>query len=161
MKVQAPRGYDELVQFYGDPGLWTRDDGTAHPAWESQMVTVMFPTPLPLGWDKTKRATRARVHNKLADNLEIVFAQLLDEGAWLRVKTYDGGYTWRSKRGSKKMSLHAFGGALDFNAATNGLGNHDFDMPRQVVSVFRRNGWTWGGQWRRPDAMHFQFGRAY
>jgi hypothetical protein len=125
------------------------------------MVTVPFPTPLPLGWDKSKVATRARVHNKIAPQVEILFAALDHDGVWPLLKTYDGGYTWRAKRGSQKMSMHAFGLALDFNAATNGLGNHDFDMPRPVIRVFKALGWTWGGQWSVPDAMHFQWGRSY
>lgn len=159
--MKAPRGRQQIVELYGDPTLWTRDDATPHPSWESLMVTVRFPSPLPLGWDKSKFATRARVHRAIAPTVEITFAALRDENAWRHLRTYDGGYTWRPKRGSRKMSMHAFGGALDFDSATNGLGDHYFDMHPKVVQVFRACGWTWGGQWKRPDAMHFQWGRAY
>lgn len=159
--MESPKGWKELVEFYGDPNIWVREDGTPHPSWESMMVTVPFPEKLPLGWDPTKFASRARVHRKIAEILAVTLQDLVAEGVWPLLQTYDGGYTWRQKRGSRKLSMHAFGAAIDFNAATNGLGNHDFDMPPQVVSVFRRNGWTWGGQWSVPDGMHFQFGRSY
>jgi len=159
--MKSPRGLKELTAFYGNPNLWIRADGSAHPAWESQMVLVPMPYPLPLGWAPRTEAIRVRVHNKIAGLVEETFLALMEEGAWGLLKTYDGGYTWRPKRGSSKLSMHAFGAALDFNAGTNRLGQVDFDMPREVVRVFERLGWTWGGRWRVPDAMHFQFGRAY
>ena len=158
--MRPPRGQKEIAEFYGYPHLWVREDGSAHPAWESQMVTVPFPAPLPLGWDPSSYASRARVHNKIAEVTAATFRELSRRRLWHLLKTYDGGYTWRPQRGSRKLSMHAYGAALDFNSATNGLGQ-DPDMPRAVVRVFRAFGWTWGGQWKRPDGMHYQFGRGY
>jgi|GEM_PF-2122541 len=159
--MRPPRGQKQIAEFYGYPHLWVRNDGSAHPSWESQMVTVPFPAPLPLGWDPSSYASRARVHQKISGVTAAVFHELSARGLWPLLKTYDGGYTWRAKRGSRKLSMHAYGAALDFNSATNRLGQEDFDMPREVVRVFRAFGWTWGGQWKVKDAMHYQFGRQY
>jgi hypothetical protein len=56
--------------------------------------------------------------------------------------------------------MHGFGGALDFNAETNELGTKG-DMDPEVVAIVEAHGWEWGGRWRRPDPMHWQFARGY
>ncbi len=158
--MKAPRGYKEIVEAFGDPALWVQGDGTPHPSWSSQMTTVDFPTPLPLGWDRSKRATRARVHNRIAHVVEHTFRALDDAGAWALLRTYDGGYTWREKRGSRKMSTHAWGISLDFDAHWNRLGTKG-DMHPEVLRIFRAHDWQWGGRWRRRDPMHHQFAKGY
>ena len=32
----------------------------------------------------------------------------------------------------------------------------DAMMPMKVVRIFESEGWGWGGEWHRPDAMHFE-----
>jgi len=65
------------------------------------------------------------------------------------------------------LSLHAWGIAVDINAATN-PGTHvkepfdpfPSDIPNAFVDAFRRAGWTWGADFNRGtyrDAMHFQY----
>lgn len=158
--MKPPRGQDEIRKLYGDPRPFVKDDGTISPIWEARMTTLEMPTPLPLGWDKSQYATRVRINQAIVDVLKDVFAELEFSGLWARLKTYDGGYTWRMQRGGTKISMHGYGGAVDFDAKWNGLGAEP-QMDRDVVSVFEHNGWTWGGRWKRPDGMHFQFGRGY
>jgi D-alanyl-D-alanine carboxypeptidase-like protein len=54
------------------------------------------------------------------------------------------------------LSHHAWGVALDINAAENPLGAEP-TLDRRVVEVFERWGFTWGGRWLVPDGMHFEF----
>jgi hypothetical protein len=56
------------------------------------------------------------------------------------------------------LSHHAWGVALDINVAQNPYGAEP-RMDRRVVEVFERWGFTWGGRWLVPDAMHFEFMR--
>ncbi len=125
------------------------------------MTLVDLPEPLPLGWVRTRFAKRVRVNQAIAPVVDATFNELYCDGAWRHLKTYDGGYVFRLSRGSSRLSMHALGGALDFNAFQNRLGQRDFKMHPEVVRIFRRYGWTWGGRWRRPDAMHFQFGTRF
>jgi hypothetical protein len=30
-------------------------------------------------------------------------------------------------------------------------------MPRQIVDIFERHGFIWGGRWYHYDTMHFEF----
>ncbi|MGZ5317821.1 MAG: M15 family metallopeptidase [Actinomycetota bacterium] len=53
-------------------------------------------------------------------------------------------------------SHHAWGAAVDINSIANPYGA----PPRQPIVLVRtmlRHGFTWGGRWRVPDAMHFEF----
>ena len=158
--MRAPCGIIEITEFYGDPAPFVRDDGTVSSMWEDRMVKVPFPRPLPLGWRPIVAATGARVNRVIAQEVERVFRALDKAGLWDHFETFDGGYTWRPMRGSRKLSMHGFGGALDFNAGTNRLGEKG-DMDSGVVAVFENFGWTWGGEWTRPDPMHFAFARGY
>ena len=155
--MRPPVGSIEIKALYGDPFSLMRDDGTPSPLWEMRMVKVPLPGPLPLGWQPDITVKTARVNQVIAAELERVLRTLRSCGAWEHIETFDGGYTWRAQRGSGKLSMHAYGGAVDFNAAENGLGMKPM-MHSSVVDVFEGHGWAWGGRWKRPDGMHFQYG---
>lgn len=58
---------------------------------------------------------------------------------------------------SRSLSMHAFGLAFDVNASTNAYGAEPQLHP-DVVKVFERYGFVWGGHWNTPDGMHFELG---
>jgi hypothetical protein len=158
--LRAPRGLAEIEAFYGDPHPFIKEDGTPSPLWELRMTRVTLPGPLPLGWKPTVTVRSARVNQACAAELELVLRALEKARLWDHIATFDGGYAWRPMRGSSKLSMHSYGGAVDFNAATNQLGEVG-DMHPGVVEVFEGHLWEWGGRWRRPDPMHFQFAAGY
>ena len=67
----------------------------------------------------------------------------------------DWSYGNRDVRGATTKSLHAFGIAIDVNALTNPVGTTG-DMPEEVVRQWEIEGGEWGGDWSRPDPMHFE-----
>ncbi len=68
----------------------------------------------------------------------------------------DWSYQNRSIRGqATAKSNHAFGLAVDVNALTNVLGTEG-DIPSEVVEQWETEGGEWGGDWSRPDPMHFE-----
>jgi hypothetical protein len=158
--MRAPVGIVEIAALYGDPTAFVRDDGTVSPLWEARMVKVALPGPIPLGWRPGVAVSSVRVNQAIAAEVDTVLRGLKKAGMWDYITTFDGGYTWRPQRGSRKLSMHAFGGALDFNAETNGL-NMTPDMHPGVVEVFETHGWEWGGRWQRLDGCHFQYARGY
>lgn len=159
--MRAPKGLDEIKALYGDPSGFIREDGTVSPIWEARMVMVQLPVPLALGWDLNTAIWRVRVNQAIADEVDALFKAILAAKLWHELRTFDGAYTFRAKKGQSKLSMHAYGAAMDFRASTNRFGQTDFDMPPSLVRMFVDRGWTWGGRWRTPDAMHFQFGRGY
>jgi hypothetical protein len=83
------------------------------------------------------------------------FSNIIDRGLIDELKTWDGCFNVRKKRGLKSMSLHSWGIAIDINAAWNGLGKEP-TMSNRLVKCFTDCGFEWGGTWIRKDGMHFQ-----
>jgi hypothetical protein len=67
----------------------------------------------------------------------------------------DWSYENRDIRGEDSKSSHAFGIAVDINALANPLGTVG-DIPEEVVQGWEAEGGEWGGDWSRPDPMHFE-----
>ena len=68
---------------------------------------------------------------------------------------YAGCYNARFIAGTTTLSNHSFGLALDLNVPGNQRGTVG-EMDRTVVSIFQKWGFTWGGDWRYTDPMHFE-----
>lgn len=69
----------------------------------------------------------------------------------------DGGcYNPRLSRISQYLSRHAYAVAIDINTAANCQGCKPV-MNCDVVRIFRAHGFAWGGNFRRPDGMHFEW----
>ena len=69
---------------------------------------------------------------------------------------YAGCYAPRRIPGSGSLSLHAWGLAIDLNAAANPQFASSRQDPR-LVRAMERAGFTWGGRWpTAPDPMHFE-----
>jgi hypothetical protein len=83
------------------------------------------------------------------------FENILERGLKDQIKTWDGCFNIRSKRGAKSMSLHSWGIAIDINAAWNRFGKKP-TMSIELVNCFAEAGFSWGGYWKKPDGMHFQ-----
>lgn len=84
------------------------------------------------------------------------FKNLIDTGHVRELKTWDGCFNIRKKRGLATMSLHSWGIAIDVNAFENGLGKQP-KLSDGFVKCFTDAGFDWGGHWtRRFDGMHFQ-----
>ena len=79
------------------------------------------------------------------------YAATVDDG-----ELDDWSYQDRDVRGiAGAKSNHAFGIAIDVNALSNVLGTTG-DMPLEVVRQWEIEVGGWGGEWSRPDPMHFE-----
>jgi hypothetical protein len=87
--------------------------------------------------------------------LEKALRNLIDRKLTKELKTWDGVFSIRSKRGLKSLSLHSWALAVDVNRAENDLGMTPKLSP-QFVKCFTDAGCDWGGTWKRKDGMHFQ-----
>ena len=87
--------------------------------------------------------------------LSQAFTNLIDREFVKELKTFDGCFNVRRKRGLKSLSLHSWGIAVDVNAAWNGLGKEP-TLSEGFIKCFTDAGFEWGGTWKRPDGMHFQ-----
>jgi D-alanyl-D-alanine carboxypeptidase len=71
---------------------------------------------------------------------------------------YGGCFVPRFIAGTTTLSNHAFGLAFDVNVPENQRGTVG-RINRQVVAIFEKWGFTWGGVWHWTDPMHFELNR--
>jgi hypothetical protein len=71
---------------------------------------------------------------------------------------YGGCFVPRFIAGTTTLSNHAFGLAFDVNVPENERGTVG-QINRQVVAIFQKWGFTWGGTWHFTDPMHFELNR--
>ena len=73
-----------------------------------------------------------------------------------------GTYVCRDVAGEKAPSAHGWGIAVDLNAGRaeywrwSGAGWHN-RIPLDIVRIFERHGFIWGGRWAHYDTMHFEY----
>lgn len=90
--------------------------------------------------------------------LQQAFKNLISRGFVNELKTWDGCFNIRKKRGLSSMSLHSWAIAIDVNAFENGLGVEP-KLSQGFVKCFTDAGFDWGGTWQRKDGMHFQLAK--
>ena len=132
----------QCLKKYGDPTK------------ESNMVVWDVPTELEIGIIPKK----IYCNKDLVAPLTKAFKNLIATGYVKELKTWDGCFNIRQKRGLSSMSLHSWGIAIDVNAAWNGL-NKTPMLSAGFVKCFTDAGFDWGGTWERKDGMHFQLAK--
>lgn len=88
---------------------------------------------------------------------EVVARGLADE---IHPEEFGGCYVPRfiARDPRKGLSLHTWGIAVDLNVPGNRRGVAG-EIDRTVVSVFKKWGFAWGGDWAYTDPMHFELNR--
>lgn len=122
-----------------------------NPESENNMTLWDVPTQLEIGIIPK----RIYCNKDMIAPLSKAFENLIRTDAVRELKTWDGCFNIRKKRGLSSMSLHSWGIAIDVDAAWNGLGKEPVLSP-VVVKCFTDAGFEWGGTWKRKDGMHFQ-----
>jgi hypothetical protein len=101
---------------------------------------------------------RVECHREMFEPLRAALQELVDRGLEHTVDRRDYGGCWvaRTQGGIEgPLSSHAWGTSIDFNVSDNHLGAEPSQDPR-LVEVMAEHGFTWGGDWLLPDAMHFE-----
>lgn len=110
-------------------------------------------------------ATAIRVHPLARPAFERVFYRLHKAGLDTEILTFDGAYMARHKGWDPRraLSTHAYGIAIDLNAAFNRYGQPpaaagETGSLARVRPVFAEEGFAWGGDFSAPwqDGMHFE-----
>jgi hypothetical protein len=99
-----------------------------------------------------------KVHQRALPAFQQVSAALAATGLTYRVRDM-WGWTYRTVAGSKGLSVHAFGGAVDINPRANPYAADLItDMPDWYVTAWESAGFCWGGDWiSKKDAMHYSW----
>ncbi len=79
-----------------------------------------------------------------------------------------GTFSWRPIAGTNRLSMHSFAIAIDINTEfshywrnnspdKNGIYIYRNNIPFEIVSIFEKHGFIWGGKWYHFDTMHFEY----
>jgi hypothetical protein len=115
-------------------------------------------------WDVPKELEIGLIPKRIYCNKDLIgplseaFKKLIQTKAVNELKTWDGCFNIRKKRGLSSMSLHSWGIAVDMNAFENGLGQTP-KLSKEFVECFTSSGFDWGGTWKRKDGMHMQLSK--
>lgn len=124
------------------------------PELEKAMVLWDVPSELEIG----VIPKRLYCNREMVEPLTKAFKNLIETGHVQELKTWDGCFNIRRKRGASTPSLHSWGLAIDVNAAWNGFGKTPI-LSDGFVRCFTNAGFDWGGIWSKKDGMHFQLSK--
>ena len=100
------------------------------------------------------------VHSRAAPAFQQATNNLVAAGSFYSTRSGETfGFTARTVSGSRSISYHAFGAAIDVNSRTNPTAEALVtDMPPWYVDAWRRAGFCWGGDWiGGKDPMHYSW----
>ncbi|MEO8651160.1 MAG: M15 family metallopeptidase [Hyphomicrobiaceae bacterium] len=130
----------------------------------ANLVPVVW---LPKKWGKKLQVTRI---NGVAERLAAVSAELDQLPA--RFDTYlfppAGTYNCRPIAGTSRLSPHGLGIAIDIatrhtdywhwnKPGSDGRYPYRNRIPTEIVAIFEKYGFIWGGKWYHYDTMHFEY----
>jgi hypothetical protein len=122
---------------------------------------------LPKKWGKTLQVTRI---NGVAERLAAVSAELDQLPARFDTYLYPpaGTYNCRPIAGTTRLSPHGLGIAIDIAIKhtdywrwnkPDSYGRYPYRnrIPEEIVAIFEKHGFIWGGKWYHYDTMHFEY----
>ena len=127
-----------------------------------RLVRVVW---LPKTWGKAIQFTSV---NGADAQLRAVAAELDALPAAIKQAAYPiaGTYNCRAVADTGEPSPHSYGIAIDLNLKfsdywfwhphTGKIAYHN-RMPKEIVAIFEKHGFIWGGKWYHYDTMHFEY----
>jgi hypothetical protein len=120
---------------------------------------------LPNTWSKPIRITSV---NGVDEHLRAISAEIDALPDKIKRAAYPiaGTYNCRAVADTGKPSPHSYGIAIDLNLAFSDYWYwrpHDGPiayrnrMPEEIVAIFEKHGFIWGGKWYHFDTMHFEY----
>lgn len=151
--------------------LFKKMYGSSSAQVNSKLVKVRWPfgTATNSGGVNMKQKTvRFTPVNGAAQQLEKVVAELEKHPELHKYLAQSGAFYWRPVRGAKRLSAHSYGMTIDIGVkysnywrtqSTNEnatIAYHN-KYPHEIVEIFEKYGFIWGGRWYHYDTMHFEY----
>jgi D-alanyl-D-alanine carboxypeptidase len=166
LRLPYPAGVGAAVLVsQGDPGRVRNRaffDKMYGDCWRGEVSPQLVPVVwLPRSWGHTIRVTAV---NGVAAHLAEISAEL--DALPLTVRRYvyppAGTYNCRTVADTGEPSMHSWGAAIDINAAYAeywlwSRAASANTIPAEIVDIFERRGFIWGGKWSHYDTMHFEY----
>ena len=169
-RIPYPRGpLEKLPAVNADPGrfrnagFFTKMYGDCKKGEvSSHLVSIAW---LPKTWGKSIRITSV---NHVDEQLRAISAEIDALPDKIKRAAYPiaGTYNCRAVADTGQPSPHGYGIAIDLNTAFSdywywrphtGRLVYRNRMPQEIVTIFEKHGFIWGGKWYHFDTMHFEF----
>ncbi len=109
--------------------------------------------------------------NGVAEQLKLISSELDNHPEFQKyIENIGGTFNWRFIAGTKRLSHHSFGCTIDLNVKhsdywqwNTGSTNENLPIkyqnriPQEIVAIFEKHGFIWGGKWYHYDTMHFEY----
>ncbi len=153
-------------QFNVDPGrirntaFFKKMYGATKQDVESHLVTLSW---MPKSTHKTIQVTSV---NGIDKKLMQISQELDQLPAELKkyVLNIAGTFNWRSIQGTQRLSGHSFAISIDINTRYSDYWQwagkkyqYHNQIPPQIIEIFEKQGFIWGGKWYHYDTMHFEY----
>jgi hypothetical protein len=101
-----------------------------------------------------------------ADSLKKIVKELeaLGDEYLPYLQSCGGSFNWRKVAKTDYLSPHSYGIAIDINTSKSDYwlwakGSYKYRnrIPQQIVDIFEKYGFVWGGKWYHFDTMHFEY----
>jgi D-alanyl-D-alanine carboxypeptidase len=126
---------------------------------------------VPIVWLPKHGGTKLMITavNGVAEKLRAVSVELdqLPESFIKFLTPSAGTYNCRVIAGTTRPSAHGNGIAIDINVAwsdywrnarpVDGAYTYKNRIPWEIVEIFEKHGFIWGGKWYHYDTMHFEY----
>lgn len=169
LRLPYPVGVSAAPAVNADPGRFRNEAffrkmyGDCYAgAVQRNLVSIVW---LPRSWGKPIQVTRI---NGVADRLKEVSAEIDKLEPALKAAAFPiaGVLSCRPVADSGKMSMHGYAAAIDLNlrysdywlwAGRRKSIPYKNRIPQEIVDIFERHGFIWGGKWYHYDTMHFEY----
>lgn len=113
---------------------------------------------------------RVTTINGVDTQLRKVAAELANHPSLKAYLTNGGSFNWRPIKNTTRLSPHSFGIAIDVGVAYSDYWLWSYAkasettkieytnrIPLEIVTIFQKHGFIWGGNWYHYDTMHFEY----
>jgi peptidoglycan LD-endopeptidase CwlK len=131
--------------------------GSSQPEVKNNMKTIT--------WTPSGTSLQVNTVNEVDNKLKLV-ADELDKmpGEFHKYfRRTAGTFNYRKIAGTNRMSTHSYGIAIDINTEYSDYWQWNKSMkyknkiPIEIVEIFEKYGFIWGGKWYHYDTMHFEY----
>jgi hypothetical protein len=131
---------------------------------QQQMASITW---LPHSWGRSLPVTTV---NGIDQQLRIVSEEIEALPDSIKRAAYPsaGTFSCRPVKDTGQFSMHAYAAAIDLKLAVSDYwlwqtprGKMEIPyknrMPQEIVDIFEKHGFVWGGKWYHYDTMHFEY----
>lgn len=108
--------------------------------------------------------------NGAAEQLKKVAQELKQHPELQKYMKCSGTFYWRKVRGANRQSAHSYGIAIDIAVANSNYWlwenpkaketdkiKYSNRIPLEIIQIFEKYNFVWGGAWYHYDTMHFEY----